>query len=116
MRFPTITALVLVASMAAAIPVSAQDGAARPIARAMELHAKRLARVAQIAQPAPPPASKAGSGKRVVTGAAIGFGVGAVLGSTIGQEACLDSPVWHCAVGSGALFGAIGGLIAWLTR
>lgn len=50
----------------------------------------------------------------VAKGAIIGFAVGAVLGTTVGQEACLHSPRWHCAVGAGTMFAAIGGLIAWL--
>jgi hypothetical protein len=48
-------------------------------------------------------------------GALIGFGIGAVLGMTVGQEACLNEPRWHCArVGiSGAMIGAA---VAWLHK
>ena len=49
-------------------------------------------------------------------GALIGFGIGAALGATVGQEACLHSPRWHCAVGAGTMFAAIGAGIAWLHR
>jgi hypothetical protein len=43
-------------------------------------------------------------------GALIGWGVGALLGSTVGAEACLHRAQWHCVVEGGvtyALFGIV---------
>jgi hypothetical protein len=53
--------------------------------------------------------------RHVGTGALIGFGAGAVLGMTVGQEACLNEPRWHCAK-VGLPFAAIGAVVAWLRR
>ena len=60
--------------------------------------------------------SYARTGGSIAEGALIGFGVGAVLGSTVGQEACLHSPRWHCAVWAGTMFAAIGAAIAWFHK
>ena len=62
----------------------------------------------------PLPSSFAKTDRRVMKGALIGFGIGALLGTTVGQEACLHSPRWHCAVGAGTMLGAIGAVIVWL--
>jgi hypothetical protein len=43
-------------------------------------------------------------------GALIGWGVGALLGATVGAEACLHRAHWHCVAESGfsyALFGVV---------
>jgi hypothetical protein len=52
----------------------------------------------------------------ILTGGLIGFGVGAVLGTTVGAEACLHEPRWHCAVKVGVPVAAIGALIGWLHK
>jgi hypothetical protein len=44
-------------------------------------------------------------------GAVIGFAAGALAGATVGQEACLNEPLWHCAVPNGLVFAGIGALI-----
>jgi hypothetical protein len=49
---------------------------------------------------------------RVVSGAIVGAAVVAVLASTVGQEACLGGPRWHCAAGGAAYGAAIGALAA----
>jgi hypothetical protein len=46
-------------------------------------------------------------------GAAIGFGVGALFGVTIGSEACLHASPWKCVVSGGASYAALGALIDW---
>jgi hypothetical protein len=46
-------------------------------------------------------------------GAAYGFAIGAVLGPTVGAEACRDAPMWQCVVGGGAVWAGIGALIDW---
>jgi len=51
---------------------------------------------------------------RILAGAAVGFGIGAVLGVSIGAEACLNEPRWHCAVKGGVTIGALGAFIGWL--
>ena len=114
----------LIGLAASAVPATAREGndvavsidAYRaapegPIVRAVGLEASRLAE--SHGQPAP--ASAAGTGRRVATGAAIGFGIGAVLGMTVGQEACLNEPRWHCAK-VGAPFAIIGAVIGWLRK
>ena len=55
------------------------------------------------------------SRRSIVTGGLIGFGVGGVLGMTVGQEACLHEPRWHC-LKVGVPFAAIGALIGWLHK
>jgi hypothetical protein len=48
-------------------------------------------------------------GDPIWDGALIGFGVGALLGTTVGAEACLHRSEWHCVAEGGltyALFGA----------
>ena len=60
------------------------------------------------------PLNFAKTGRSVVKGGLIGFGIGAVLGTTVVREACLHSPRWHCAVGGGTMGGVIGAAIAWL--
>ena len=42
-----------------------------------------------------------------------GLGIGAVLGTTVGAEACLHEPRWHCAVKVGVPLAAIGVFIGW---
>lgn len=48
--------------------------------------------------------------RKIVTGALVGFGVGALLGVTVGQEMCLDSSKWQC-VGLGGSMGAFFGIM-----
>jgi len=55
------------------------------------------------------------SRRSTLTGGLIGFGIGGVLGMTVGQEACLGEPRWHC-LKVGVSFAAIGALIGWLHR
>lgn len=50
-------------------------------------------------------------GDTLGNGAAYGFIFGALAGSTVGAEACLNEPLWHCAVGNGLVFAGIG---AWI--
>ena len=52
----------------------------------------------------------------ILIGGLIGFSIGAVLGTTVGAEACLHEPRWHCAVKVGVPIGAIGALIGWLHK
>lgn len=54
------------------------------------------------------------SGDPLLNGALIGFGFGALMGATIGGEGCLREPLWHCVVGGGVVYGAIGTLWDWL--
>ena len=112
-RLRSMLTMVLVAAVLAGVPAGAEERTVQPIARSIHAHAARLA-----GQPGSrvPATNAARTGRSVAKGAVIGFGVGAVLASTIGQEACLDSPRWHCAVGGGVLFGLIGGAIAWLMK
>lgn len=55
-------------------------------------------------------------GDRLWNGIIIGAGIGIVAGTTIGAEACLDSPMWHCAAGGAAVWGGIGALVDWLRK
>jgi hypothetical protein len=52
----------------------------------------------------------------IVIGGIAGFGIGAVLGTTVGAEACLHEPRWHCAVKVGVPLAAIGVFIGWLHK
>jgi hypothetical protein len=49
-----------------------------------------------------------------IKGAIIGFPIGVLAGVTIGAEACMGKPKWHCAVGGGLTWSGIGALIGWL--
>ena len=84
-----------------------------PIATAIASHAARLDAAGTPRSPRSPHLARTWSG--VGTGALIGFGAGAVLGMTIGQEACLNEPRWHCAK-VGIPFAAVGALVAWLHK
>lgn len=53
------------------------------------------------------PASRA---ERMWAGAIIGAVAGAVLASTVGQEACLGKPRWHCTAMGGS-YGAVIGIL-----
>jgi hypothetical protein len=53
-------------------------------------------------------------GDPIWDGALIGFGIGMVMGTTVGAESCLHQPQWHCAVEGGIMYGAIGAFIDWL--
>jgi hypothetical protein len=55
-------------------------------------------------------------GDRLLNGFIIGAAIGVLAGTTIGAEACLDSPMWHCAVGGAAVWGGIGALADWLHK
>ena len=57
------------------------------------------------------PRSAASRRKRMWTGAIIGAVAGAVLASTVGQEACRGKPRWHCAAMGGS-YGAVIGILA----
>jgi hypothetical protein len=50
-------------------------------------------------------------GDPIWDGAGAGFLLGALLGPTVGAEACLNRPMWHCVVEAGVELGAIGALI-----
>jgi hypothetical protein len=60
--------------------------------------------------------SVAPSRDSILMGGLIGFGSGAVLGTTVGAEACLHEPRWRCAVKVGVPIAAIGALIGWLHK
>ena len=60
--------------------------------------------------------SVAPSRNSIVIGGLAGFGIGAVLGTTVGAEACLHEPRWHCAVKVGVPLAAIGVFIGWLHK
>ena len=60
--------------------------------------------------------SVAPSRDSILMGGLIGFGIGAVLGTTVGAEACLHEPRWHCAVKVGMPIAAIEALIGWLHK
>jgi hypothetical protein len=51
------------------------------------------------------------SGDPIWDGAGAGFLLGALLGPTVGAEACLNRPMWRCVVEAGVELGAIGALI-----
>ena len=84
-----------------------------PIAKAIASEAIRLGAERSLRQQRSPNFARTWSS--VGTGALIGFGVGAALGMTVGQEACLNEPRWHCAK-VGIPFAAIGALVAWLHK
>jgi hypothetical protein len=122
-RSLTLTAC-LVASV---IPVAAHDGTKTvasfhihelsthvPVAKAITREAIRLSRgrlgVGKQLTP-----NSARTWSSVGKGALIGFGIGAALGMTVGQEACLNQPRWHCAK-VGVPFAVIGAAIAWLHK
>ena len=50
-------------------------------------------------------------GDSVWNGAAIGYGVGALFGLTIGAEGCLHGQSWRCMNGGGITYGLLGALI-----
>ena len=52
----------------------------------------------------------------MLVGGLVGFGIGAALGTTVGAEACLHEPRWHCAVKVGVPLAAIGVFIGWLHK
>ena len=98
--------------ISASVAVDAEENTLRrvgPISRTAAVEAARLA--AQPTVAAPPAFAR--TRRAIAKGAVIGFGVGALLGSTVGQEACLHSPRWHCAVAAGTAFGVIGAAVAW---
>jgi hypothetical protein len=49
-------------------------------------------------------------------GGLLGLGIGAALGTTVGAEACLHEPGWHCAVKVGVPMAAIGAVVGWLAK
>ena len=53
-------------------------------------------------------------GDSVMNGMLLGLGIGAIAGATIGAEACLHKPLWHCGVAASVTYGAVGALIDWL--
>jgi hypothetical protein len=58
----------------------------------------------------------ASSRNSILVGGLVGFGIGAALGTTVGAEACLDEPRWHCAVKMGVPTAALGALFGWLHK
>lgn len=50
-------------------------------------------------------------GDSLWNGAAIGYGVGALFGVTIGAEACLHESRWRCVNSGGIAYGLLGALI-----
>jgi hypothetical protein len=50
-------------------------------------------------------------GDSLWNGFAIGYGVGALFGLTIGSEACLHGQSWRCMNGGGITYGLLGALI-----
>jgi hypothetical protein len=50
-------------------------------------------------------------GDSLWNGAAIGYGVGALFGVTIGAEACLHQSTWRCVNSGGIAYGLLGALI-----
>ena len=50
-------------------------------------------------------------GDSVWNGAAIGYGVGALFGVTIGAEACLHGSTWRCVNAGGITYGILGAII-----
>jgi hypothetical protein len=52
-------------------------------------------------------------GDTIWDGAALGFVLGGLAGITLGAEACLRQPVWHCFVAGGIEMGAFGAFIDW---
>lgn len=55
-------------------------------------------------------------GDRLLNGIIIGAGIGVLMGSTVGAEACLDDPIVGCAVGGAVLWAGIGALVDWLHK
>jgi hypothetical protein len=117
----------IVCVTALVIPVAAQDETASsasaktrepaiqgPVAKTLAREAIRLA--AERPEVGKPLASNfARTWSSVGKGALVGFGIGAALGMTVGQEACLHEPRWHCTK-VGLPFAAIGAAIAWLHK
>jgi hypothetical protein len=107
----------ILALMTSALPVTAQEKIDRtmgPISRVMTFEAVRLAAERpEVGKQHTPNFARAWSS--VGKGALIGFGIGATLGMTVGQEACLNQPRWHCAK-VGLPFAVIGAAIAWLHK
>ena len=52
-------------------------------------------------------------GDPIWDGAAIGFGVGALFGVSVGSEACLHASKWSCVVSGGVSYAALGAVIDW---
>jgi hypothetical protein len=52
-------------------------------------------------------------GDPVWDGATSGFLAGVLLGPTVGAEACLNRPMWHCVVEGGVGLAVIGALLDW---
>ena len=50
-------------------------------------------------------------GDSIWNGAAIGYGVGALFGLTIGAEACLHGSTWRCVNAGGITYGLLGAVI-----
>ena len=50
-------------------------------------------------------------GDSIWNGAAIGYGVGALFGLTIGAEACLHGSTWRCVNAGGITYGLLGAII-----
>jgi hypothetical protein len=50
-------------------------------------------------------------GDSLWNGVAIGYGVGALFGATIGAEACLHESTWRCVNSGGIAYGLLGALI-----
>ena len=104
----------LVAAESMEMPASAQmreSTTPGPIVKAMVSEAVRLAAERPVRERHPPASAR--TWRRTGMGALIGLGAGAALGMTVGQEACLNEPRWHCAK-VGIPFAAIGALVAWL--
>jgi hypothetical protein len=53
------------------------------------------------------------SGDPVWDGAAYGFGIGGLLGITVGAEGCLHANIAYCFVGNGITFALLGALLDW---
>jgi hypothetical protein len=52
----------------------------------------------------------------MLVGGLVGFGIGAALGTTVGAEACLQEPRWHCAFKVAVPIAALGALVGWLHK
>jgi hypothetical protein len=67
-----------------------------------------------VRQTQPQPAAHASKGPRILKGALIGAGIGAVLWLTpMTREACIGEPRWNCAAKGAVLFGSFGAVVAW---
>ena len=91
----------IVVTSAEGVEVGGRLTALTPSALSIDGYSFTLAEAVKVERP----------GDSVWNGAAIGYGVGALFGLTIGSEACLHAAVWRCVNSGGIAYGLLGALI-----